>query len=286
MGRRKQRESPPFRANIDGVTASTIYMGMASSDENPPPVQPPSPDPSPDPSPASIARRLIRSTDRAVLSTLDRETGAPYGSLVMVATDMDGNPILLISDLAEHTRNARADDQVSLLYDGTGGLDSPLTGARATVVGRLEQTEDESAIRRYLARHPDAEGYAGFGDFNFFRCRLERVHLVAGFGAIHWLENGEILRLAPADLATAEADIVEHMNADHADAVDLYASHLAGRDGTGWRMTGIDPDGFDLRLGGSVARIDFDPEMDLPIGGPDAARRALVRLVQEARSAN
>lgn len=236
-----------------------------------------------DPSPGEAGRRLIRSADRATLATLrNAADGWPYASLVMVACDHDASPILLISNLADHTRNILADERVSLLYDGTAGLAEPLTGARVSLQGRARKTEDEGHARRYLRRHPSAEGYAGFADFSFWRVSIEAAHLVAGFGRIHWIDRDDI-RLGTAGLealAEAEEEIVTHMNEDHADAVALYARSLLGRHDGPWRMTGIDPEGCDLRLDGEIARVDFGST----VGNAGAARQELVRLAQLARS--
>ncbi len=228
-------------------------------------------------------RALLRGLDRASLATSlpGEAAGWPYVSLVLVAVDHDLTPILLLSDLAEHTRAIQADGRVSLLFDGTAGLDQPLTGPRATVVGRAERTEDERLKARFLARHPDAALYAGFKDFAFYRVAVERVHLVGGFGKIRWIDRAELAPPLAAGLADAEPGIVDHMNEDHGDAVQLYAEKLIGRTGIGWKMTGIDPEGIDLRLGGQVARLDFDA----PLGAAGEARQILVALVGKARAA-
>mgnify|MGYP003351592982 CR=1 FL=1 len=131
----------------------------------------------------------------------------------------------------------------------------------------------------FRSRHPSAEAYVGFGDFRFYALRPTRAHLVAGFGRIHWIDAADILDVPPPALAASEADIVDHMNQDHAEAVDLYASRLLGLSGDTWRMTGIDAAGADLRRQGEVARIEFSTRVE----DPDAARRELVRLVKEAR---
>ncbi len=227
-------------------------------------------------------RSLLRALDRASLATVlpGESPGWPYASLVLVAVDHDLSPILLMSDMAEHTRAIKADDRVSLLFDGTGGLDQPLTGARATVLGRAERTVDERLKTRFLARHPDAALYAGFKDFGFYRIAVERAHLVGGFGKIRWMDRAELAPPQAAGLAEAEAGIVEHMNADHADAVQLYAAKLIGLAGEGWRMTGIDSEGIDLRRAGNVARLAFD----LPLQAAGEARKALVTLVGKARA--
>src|SRR5882724_12579008 len=209
---------------------------------------------------APVARHLVRRLDRAALaSALPAEGGAwPYASLVLVAADHDLSPILLLSDLAEHTKAIAADGRVSLLFDGTQGLEQPLTGPRVTLVGRAERTADERLGRRFLARHPDAGMYAGFKDFNFYRIVVQRAHLVAGFGKIRWLNAAELAVPAAVGLAESEDGIVRHMNEDHADAVQLYAGKLLGLAGSDWRMTGIDAEGIDLRQAGRVARLAFD----------------------------
>jgi putative heme iron utilization protein len=226
-------------------------------------------------SPAENARRLMRAADRAALATL--LDGAPYASLVLTACDQRGAPLLLISRLAQHTMNLDRDPRLSLLFDGTQGLDDPLTGARVSLQGSAERVSDPALLARYVARHPSAEGYVGFADFGLFRVAPERAHLVAGFGRIHWAEDLLVPR-AP-QLEAAEAEILAHMNADHAAALDLCATRLAGsQSGSGWRLTGIDPEGVDLRRGGAVARIDFAAR----VADPATARTELVRLVKAA----
>jgi putative heme iron utilization protein len=227
-------------------------------------------------------RGLLRALDRASLATsLPGEPAAwPYASLVLVAVDHDLSPILLLSDMAEHTKAIKADDRVSLLFDGTGGLDQPLTGPRATVLGRAERTADERLKARFLARHPDAALYAGFKDFGFYRVAVERAHLVGGFGKICWIDGAELVPPQAAGLAEAEAGIVEHMNIDHADTVQLYAAKLIGLAGDGWRMTGIDSEGIDLRRAGKVGRLAFD----VPLQASGEARKVLVALVGKARA--
>jgi len=227
-------------------------------------------------------RDLVRGLDRAALATaLPVQSGAwPYASLVLVAVDHDLSPILLLSDLAEHTKAIAADGRVSLLFDGTQGLEQPLTGPRVTLVGRAERTADERLGRRFLARHPDAAMYAGFKDFHLYRVVVERAHLVAGFGKIRWLTAAELAVPAAAGLAEGEDGIVRHMNEDHADAVQLYAGKLLGLAGSDWRMTGIDAEGVDLRQAGHVARLAFDT----PLSAANEARKMLVALVGKARA--
>jgi heme oxygenase (biliverdin-IX-beta and delta-forming) len=230
----------------------------------------------------SAVRDLVRRLDRAALGTGLPIGGVtwPYVSLVLVAADHDLSPILLLSELAEHSKAIAADPRLSLLFDGTQGLDQPLTGPRATLLGRAGRTTDERHRRRFLARHPEAAMYAGFKDFHFYRVAVERAHMVAGFGKIHWLTAAELMPAPMPDLADAESGIVEHMNNDHGDAIQLYAGKLLGLSGTDWRMTGIDPEGIDLKQGARAARLSFDT----PLRTAGEARKVLVALVAKARA--
>ncbi|MBP2296339.1 HugZ family pyridoxamine 5'-phosphate oxidase [Azospirillum rugosum] len=258
----------------------------------------PAPSASSDASPAMLgdaARRVMRAVDRAALATAlggalrgDHPAGElggwPYPSLVQVALDLDGTPLLLLSTLADHTKNIAADPRVGLLFDGTAGLAQPLAGSRVSVLGRAERSEEPRHRARFLARHPAASFYAGFGDFAIYAVSVERAHHVAGFGRVHWIERADLLPYGvPAALAEAEGDILAHMNADHADAVRLYATVLAGVSQNtaeeGWTMTGLDPDGCDLRCGGTIARVDFDQRVDDPM----SARVNLAGLARRAR---
>jgi heme iron utilization protein len=227
--------------------------------------------------PAATARRLMRALDRATLATASE--GWPYASLVLATVDHDASPLLLLSNLAEHTKNIGRDPRVSLLFDGTAGREDPLTGPRVTVLGEIAPIADARLLARFTERHPSAEAYAGFADFRLYRVRVSRAHLVAGFGRIDWIEAVSLLfRAAPA-LAAAEGAILAHMNADHAEAINLYATRLLRLGGDDWRMTGIDPEGIDLRTRGRTARLDFRA----PVGDAEGARAELVRLAQEAR---
>lgn len=231
--------------------------------------------------PAEAARHIVRSVPIGALATVMRETGgAPYASLVSVATAHDGAPILLISDLADHTRNLARDDRVSLLLNGSEGHEDPLAGERLSLQGRLMRSDDPAIRRRYLARHPKAAMYAGFGDFGFHHLTIDKAHLVAGFGRIHWMEGGDLIVNPPKALIDAEADIVTHMNEDHRDAIQLYAARLLGRDGGDWLMTGVDMEGCDLRRRDQVARLAFER----PVQDSTDVRKQLVTLVNKARN--
>jgi heme iron utilization protein len=233
--------------------------------------QAPDPRPPAAEAPGLTVRRLMRSCDRAALAT-SLIDGAPYASLVLFALDLDATPLLLLSDLAEHSRNIGRDCRVSLLIDGTGGLADPLTGARATLVGRAETVADDRLMARFIARHPSAAGFAGFADFKLYQMTPARAHLVAGFGRIRWVDGDEIILGGDCRaLTAAEPSILAHMNADHCDAVNRIVG-----EGMGWHMTGIDPEGADFRRAGEIARAAF--AIDVRDAG--AARSELVRLAR------
>ena len=221
-------------------------------------------------------RQVARACRKATLASLESD-GAPYASLVTVALDHDLAPILLLSGISEHTKNVTADRRVSLLFDGTDGHPNPQTGPRVTLSGKAEPSSDERLKARFLALHPAAALYAGFGDFGIWRVTPERAHFVGGFGRAVWFPAP--FGLAPAAItamAAAEAGVVAHMNSDHGAAVDLLAHACGGESGSGWRMVAIDPDGCDLALGERFARVVFD----VPLDGPAAARSILSDLVR------
>lgn len=214
---------------------------------------------------ASRARALMRATDRAALATA--QAGWPFASLVLAALDHDASPLLLISDLSEHARNIKADPRISLLFDGTQGLDDPLTGPRVTVLGEAAPVEDGRLKARFLARHPSAELYAGFADFHLHRVSVTRAHLVAGFGRIHWVETRELLVTPDGSFALEEAAVLAAVNADP--KMVNAAVRALGLEGDGWRMTGIDPEGLDLRRAGAIARLAW------PFSNAGAVQNAL-----------
>lgn len=231
---------------------------------------------------AADARTLIRRAFKGSLASLDTPSGAPYASLITLATDPAGAPIFLISTLARHTRNLVSDPRASILIDGTDAVADPLQGARLTLQGKAEKVNDEAVRRRFLARHPEAEFYADFSDFSFWRLNLESAHYIGGFGRIVDLAADDLLvPLEGAEaLLEAEPGIVAHMNEDHADAIALYALAFTGGDPGPWRMTGIDPYGCDIALGQDGHRISFAA----PVLNPGDARKELVRLAEEARA--
>jgi len=229
------------------------------------------------------ARTMIRASLKGALATLLTPGGHPYASLLLTATDSDGSPLFLISKLALHTRNLLADPRASLLIDATGTEADPMQGSRITLIGEARPTVSESAKRRFLARHPAAAGYASFPDFAFYALDVQSAHFIGGFGRIFDLPREKLLTdLSGAEaLLEAEHSVVSHMNEDHADAIELYATRLLGGGAGAWRMTGIDPEGCDLVLGARALRLPFGTR----VTNGDDARKELVRLVGAARSA-
>jgi putative heme iron utilization protein len=234
--------------------------------------------------PSRLARSLLRRSRQGALATLMAGSGDPYCSLVNVASHYDASPILLISRLALHTKNILGDTRVSLMLDERAAGD-PLEGARIMLAGRAEEATGEPAEvlrRRYLNAHPSAEVFVDFKDFSFFRIVPSGAHLVAGFGRIIDLAPSQFLtELGDAEgLLEAEQGAVEHMNEDHREAMNLYATRLLGAEAADWACTGCDPDGMDMQAGNATLRLDF-PER---VTGGTALRKMLVRLAGEARA--
>jgi len=202
------------------------------------------------------ARLLLRRARTGTLASLNREDGIPYASLVNVATDVEGRPLILVSTLAWHTRNLSAEPRASVMVAEPPAEGDALTGARVTVMGRFEKTGDPALRRRYLARHPEAAAYASFGDFAVWRLAPERVHAVAGFGRIETLDADEVFPSSPEMLAIEESAIL-HMNEDHAEAVEAYAVRLLGAAPGPWKVVSIDPDGADLQCDQRIVRLPF-----------------------------
>jgi heme iron utilization protein len=231
-----------------------------------------------------LARSLLRRSRQGALATLMAGHGDPYCSLVNVASHADASPILLISRLALHTKNVLADSRVSLMLDERAAGD-PLEGARIMLAGRAEEATDELAEvlrRRYLNAHPSAEAFVDFRDFSFFRIVPSGAHLVAGFGRIIDLQPAQFLTEIDdaAELLEAEPGAVAHMNEDHREAMNLYATKLLGAESAEWTCTGCDPDGMDMQADSTTLRLDF-PER---VTSGTALRKMLVRLAGEARA--
>lgn len=209
----------------------------------------------------SQARILLRACRSAALAVVEPDTeGFPMVSRVLVGTDVDAVPVILVSALSAHTRALLADPRASLLA-GEPGKGDPLAHARLTVQCQAEQVDRASdahaRIRaRFIRRHPKAQLYVDFPDFSFFRLVPLRAAMNGGFGRAYLLDGSDFILTSPAiaGLATMEESAVEHMNSDHADSVDRYAARFGEK---GWRLVGIDAAGLDLAHGDSLRRIEF-----------------------------
>jgi len=230
--------------------------------------------------PRLAAKKLLREARSGALATLMQDSGDPYCSLVNVATTVGGAPVLLLSKLAMHTKNILSDARVSLMLDERKEGD-PLEGARVMLMGRCVKDNDAATPIAYLRRHPDAEMYANFSDFSFYRMEVGGAHLVAGFGRIVDLKPQDVLTdIADAKaLVDAEADAIAHMNADHADTCRLYATKLFGAPDGGWRCVGIDPEGLELQNGRIALRLRFPRR----VIAPSPLRVILREIADEAR---
>lgn len=225
------------------------------------------------------ARRFLRKQHSGVLSTISKRVeGFPFGSVAPFILDHAGRPVILISTLAEHTKNIDADPRVSLIVQPYSP-DMQVAG-RVTLLGKAERLADKSELGpRYLHFHPQAADYFAMHDFSFYRIQPVRIRYIGGFGKIHWVEPDNYL-LPPCPLAGQEAGILEHMNADHGENLRGYCRHVHGVETAKAEMIGIDPDGFDVRMDGNVLRFDFDA----PVNDAPGAREALVALAKAARA--
>ena len=225
------------------------------------------------------ARRLARTHSNGVLSTLSADMdGWPFGSVAPYILDFEGNPILLLSDLAQHSRNIQRDGRVSLLAWEDEKSDIQQSG-RATFMGRATMIEGDEALRdRYLRYLPQAQEYFAIHDFRFYQVSVERVRFIGGFGDIHWI-RGEDYRLPrasfDAELVASESGAVIHMNADHREALVRYC-RIMGVDEPEPRLIGIDPEGFDVATRNGRLRIDFDA----PVRDAKGLREAFVRMAR------
>lgn len=231
------------------------------------------------PSPAREARSLMLKCYDGVLSTLSVAVpGYPFGSVVPFCLDRNGNPIILIADIAQHTRNIRHDPRVSLIVFDRSAPDLQANG-RLTLLADAARVAagDDDTPERYYRYFPDSRGYHRTHGFQFWRLAPRRLRFIGGFGAIHWLEPAEVLAANPFT-AEEEAGMVEHMNADHVDAMRGYCAPFLGSlpNDVAPQFAGCDAEGFHLVVGSQVLRIPFDT----PVSTPVEVRSALVALAR------
>jgi len=240
----------------------------------------------PTPTHAERARTLVAQMSTGTLCTLAIDpAGYPYGSFVTV-TFAEGNPIFLISALAEHTRNLEQDPRASLLVAESGAAD-PLANGRVTMLGPCTRVEGGGGRARaaFLAAHPNAAYYADFRDFGFWELRVDSVRYIGGYGRMSWIGQAEWQTAEPDPLGSSAAGIIAHMNADHANALVLYCKAFSkATEITAASMTGIDRYGFEMSAktteGPRPVRLAFPR----PVSTPEDARGVLISMLQHARS--
>ncbi|MEX2480132.1 MAG: DUF2470 domain-containing protein [Gammaproteobacteria bacterium] len=233
------------------------------------------------PEAAAAARALIAGCYDGVLATLSVDcAGYPFGSVVPYCLDRQARPVILIASIAQHTRNIRVDARVSLTMFVRDAADLQAAG-RVTYIGDAEPLPPgpahDDAAARYLRYFPEAAAYDRTHDFAFYAITPKRLRFIGGFGAIHWLTPETALVPNPFE-ATAERGIVEHMNADHADAIRHYCAQAgivvaAGVDPV---LVGCDGEGIDIRVGERVRRVPFAA----PVGDLAAVRATLVAMAR------
>ncbi|HNV88070.1 MAG TPA: DUF2470 domain-containing protein [Methylotenera sp.] len=231
------------------------------------------------------ARQFLRSTHSGILSTHSAKfEGYPFGSVAPFVLDHDCQPVILISNIAEHTKNIIANSKVSLLV--FAGMEDLQANARLTLLGEAVKIdkEDVDLRARYLRYIPQAAGYFDMHDFAFYRIGITQARYIGGFGKMSWMAGVDMV--PPANqLAEVETSIIEHMNADHMDSLIAYCRHFHGFDAQDAEMLGIDCDGFDVKAGNSagnqqILRFLFES----PISDAATARAALVAMSKQART--
>lgn len=220
------------------------------------------------------ARTLLRSARVATLATA--RDGQPFAGLVTPACAPDLGVLMLLSGLSEHTRHLLADPRCAVMVVGDAAEANPQTAPRLTVQGEATLEPDPALKARWVTRHPYAGFYAGLADFRLFRLRPTSGHFIGGFASAHRFKAAELIADpdAVAAVAKAEAGIIEHMNADHADAIDALAGSA------GWRVAAVDVDGCDLMREEAVLRVAWSA----PVAGADGVRTELIQLARAARA--
>ncbi len=240
-----------------------------------------------EPTHAERVRTLLSLASVATLSTVSRKhPGFPFGSLMPYALDPAGRPIFLVSNMAMHTQNLRADPRASLFIGPSNANEDPLGAARATLVGDIlpiPEPDLPAARELYLARHENSRYWVDFADFHFFRLEPVDLYYVGGFGVMGWVSAPDYATAQPDPLAPAAAGILTHMNADHVDSMLLLARKHASIEATEAAMTSVDRLGFTLRLktadGMKGTRINFPAQVTTP----QQTRAALVDMVRTAK---
>tara|TARA_B100000900_G_C20403693_1_gene643834 strand:- start:63 stop:851 length:789 start_codon:yes stop_codon:yes gene_type:complete len=236
------------------------------------------------------ARQLIRSSSKGFLSTqfnpnsfkekkINLKQDFPYSTFTLTAYDYDLCPIILLSNLSEHTTNIKNNNLVSLMVCEEQKLytlfpefknknfeyEDPMSRPRITLIGRLKITNDDNHKKRFLMRHPAAELYANFSDMNFYKLNIIGAHLIGGFASVKWFNKDQLVLSKFLNFKNFEEGVITHMNECHQNSIDLYISKLIkpinSRSSKGWKIVGIDPEGFDLRKKHDLVRYFFKKEI-------------------------
>jgi putative heme iron utilization protein len=226
------------------------------------------------------ARALVRMHRSGVLSTHSvKHPGYPYGSALPHVTDHAGRPVVLISHLAEHTHNLETEPRASFIVCASGP--DLQAQPRATLLGEARAVADQEAIAaRFLRFYPDQEQYLQIGGFRFFALEPVQIRYIQGFGGLHWIAGDNYIAVDTAAMAKAEVSVLEHMNADHSDALRDYCRATHNVDPKDVQMVGIDCDGFDVRADGTLLRFAFDE----PVTAPVQLRAVFIELSRKSRS--
>ena len=239
----------------------------------------------PEPSLAERARTLVSIARIGSLSTHSRKfPGVPFGSMMPYASDQQGRPVFFISSMAMHTQNLVQDPRASLLITQPDVAGDPLGAARVTLLGTATEAPAAEVRELYLSRYENAKFWQEYTDFAYYRLEISGVYFIGGFGVMGWVSGEDYRDARPDPLAEAAPGIIQHMNADHAEALRLIARHYAGEAADEASMTSVDRLGFHLRLktGDRVhgQRVAFLRE----VRSSDDTRGVLVEMVRQARS--
>ena len=225
-------------------------------------------------------QQLLRHSYQGVLSTHSVQLqGYPFGSVVPFCLDKQGRVVVLISDLAQHTKNLKQDMRCSLLVFADG--DDIQAAARLTLVGDAHPVEDAQiadVAARYYRFFPQSKDFHQVHDFSFWYIEPIKYRYIGGFGKIHWAEP--VLDANPFS-AEQELDMVQHINQDHADTFALYCqqANIKVPNNTPITMTGIDGTGFYLKIDAKIAYIAFEHR----VSTPQQVREMLVAMIKSAR---
>ena len=238
-------------------------------------------------------RQLVRSSSKGYLSTefnpknfvqhkgLSDNTFS-YSTYTLTAFDFDVSPIVLLSDLSEHTKNIKSKKLCSLMICEEQKMykffpkfknpksfnidyEDPMSRPRVTLIGELSVTNKKEHKERFLSRHPASKFYSNFKDMNFYIMKIKSAHLVGGFAHVKWFQKNDIICKKFSNFADSEQSIINHMNESHQDSVNSYVNKLIpnmSNSKKGWKITGIDPDGFDLRKKDKITRFCFEKEVN------------------------